>query len=267
MKTHLIILMLFVAVAAHAQDPMAKWKPKVGDSFVYSEVFFDSKNGGSSDTVTETIVSIDDSLNDDNKHVVRAVNERGDTVRFLKIVAIDTSNSPYPIKVLTNVITNAWCLEDLSTIAPTGAQVTGRQLVVLDPDPYGFEDFAYSPTVCWIYRMNWNIVRQGGQSQQGTSVLISSSQLRSNVNRAIGGFDSIVSSGGFILISRSSEFTITCHVALLDALGRPVRSWQLAATDGPREITLNVSDAPSGVYFLRLQGDGVDEVKRVAIIH
>jgi hypothetical protein len=56
-------------------------------------------------------------------------------------------------------------------------------------------------------------------------------------------------------------------ISLLDPLGRPIRSWQLAASDGPREITLNVADVPSGVYFVRLQGGGVDEVKRVAIIH
>jgi hypothetical protein len=63
------------------------------------------------------------------------------------------------------------------------------------------------------------------------------------------------------------KFDSERDLTLLDPLGRPVRSWQLTASDGPREITLNVADVPSGVYFLRLSGNGVDEVRRVAIVH
>jgi hypothetical protein len=68
---------------------------------------------------------------------------------------------------------------------------------------------------------------------------------------------------GFNLIAQGFQNIKTLKI--LDPLGRPVRSWQLAASDGPREITLNVADVPSGVYFLRLQGGGVDEVRKVLI--
>jgi hypothetical protein len=54
---------------------------------------------------------------------------------------------------------------------------------------------------------------------------------------------------------------------LLDPLGRPIQSWQMPIESGERQIALNVADVPSGVYFLRVSGDGIDEVKKVAIVH
>jgi hypothetical protein len=56
-------------------------------------------------------------------------------------------------------------------------------------------------------------------------------------------------------------------LALLDPLGRSVRSWQVPVDSGERQITLNIADVPSGMYFLRVSGTGIDEVKKVAISH
>ena len=50
-------------------------------------------------------------------------------------------------------------------------------------------------------------------------------------------------------------------------LGRSIRSWQLEVAAGESQVHLNVADVPSGVYFLRVSGTGVEEVKRVCIAH
>ncbi|MDP4198014.1 MAG: hypothetical protein Q8922_01135 [Bacteroidota bacterium] len=36
---------------------------------------------------------------------------------------------------------------------------------------------------------------------------------------------------------------------------------------GPRQITLNVADVPSGMYFLRLSAPGIEQVQKVCIAH
>ena len=73
----------------------------------------------------------------------------------------------------------------------------------------------------------------------------------------------VFSNGGLLQLANMEASAI----ALTDLVGRTIRTWQFPRFDVPREITLNVADVPSGVYFLRVTGGGVDEVKKVCITH
>ena len=53
----------------------------------------------------------------------------------------------------------------------------------------------------------------------------------------------------------------------LDPIGRTVRSLQLPVDAGSQQISLNVADVPSGVYFLRISAPGVEEMRKVVIVH
>ncbi|GEM_PF-2403608 len=71
-------------------------------------------------------------------------------------------------------------------------------------------------------------------------------------------------SDGFLSLTGVPSLSI---VAMIDPLGRIIHSWQLPKGDRGRQISLNVTDVPSGMYFLRVLGTGFDEVKKVMITH
>ena len=56
-------------------------------------------------------------------------------------------------------------------------------------------------------------------------------------------------------------------VGLIDPLGRPIHSWPLEVSAGETQVHLNVADVPSGVYFLRVSAAGMEEVRKVVIVH
>ena len=61
--------------------------------------------------------------------------------------------------------------------------------------------------------------------------------------------------------------TKATDIHLSDFLGRPNRSWQFPSNDDPRDLSLMVADVPSGVYFLRVSAAGMEEVRKVVIVH
>jgi hypothetical protein len=308
MKTHLIILTLFVAVVAHAQDPMAKWKPSVGDRFVY---LFQSKQttywhgtpyytDNAQDTETVEVVATDSGY--DSLHTVVVVKQ----IRSLQVDSsigllkpFDTSVNLYYFHPGQN-IASAHSLAivarfgdalnnssyDFSGPFDTNVTFASQSLTVYRfATSYSFHDpnsgpnsgyyhsFAwYSPDLHWLCRWGDDGYpppppNENYSDYNSSYTLISATNLKSKV------ID--LATDQRMQISLSDHYTFlhlsitgdqkSATMFLLDPLGRPVCSWQLAATDGPREITLNVSDVPCGVYFLRLQGDGVDEVRKVLI--
>ncbi len=55
-------------------------------------------------------------------------------------------------------------------------------------------------------------------------------------------------------------------IMLMDLVGRIVNAWQFPSF-GHRDITLNVADVQSGVYFLQISAPGVEEMRKVVIVH
>jgi hypothetical protein len=287
MKTHLIIFMLFVAAVAHAQDPMAKWKPNVGDKFTYERL----KSGGSytpgehrdtgsyRDTIVMEIVQSDTMY--DSTHSVVAV--EGGPHRYYYYHPGHDSVSNHSFGIITypfDYSQNGFGF-DFSNGADSQVVVGSHRLTA-------YRDFVergvmmaatnsqtalYSPELRWFtYFDNSTYGIEGpsdltiDQFESETLIFASSLGVYEPPGPSNNDF-SICISGALMQISILKFEASHVSLDLLDPLGRPVRSWQLAASDGPREITLNVADVPSGVYFVRLQGGGVDEVKRVAIIH
>ncbi len=55
--------------------------------------------------------------------------------------------------------------------------------------------------------------------------------------------------------------------SILDLLGRPIHSWQMSVNAGSQQISLNVTDVSSGVYFLQISAPGLEEMRKVVIVH
>ena len=99
--------------------------------------------------------------------------------------------------------------------------------------------------------------------QYWTMSLISASKTKSSV-QADPQSNAYLLSGGSLLQLVNVEAS---NITLSDLLGRPIHSWQLPIEAGPRQITLNVADVPSGIYFLKLTAPEVEEVRKVVITH
>lgn len=54
---------------------------------------------------------------------------------------------------------------------------------------------------------------------------------------------------------------------MYDVLGRRVQTVVSGEQEGRREVQVNVSDLPSGVYFLRLQAEGMVKTERMTVVH
>ena len=78
----------------------------------------------------------------------------------------------------------------------------------------------------------------------------------------------------FDVLSRDGALLLTLHsnnsataVQLVDPLGRIVRAWEIPIGAGDEHVTVNVADVASGVYFLRVSAAGMEEVRKVVILH
>jgi hypothetical protein len=131
----------------------------------------------------------------------------------------------------------------------------------------------YLPSIGWFFSLaggqgDKNICCPGMAGYERWSMsLIGAIKIHSTVATTSKSELGLMISDGLLTLSSKAVSSGTCSIGLLDPLGRPVHSWQMPVEAGERRITLNVADVPSGVCFLRVSGGGVDEVKRVAIIH
>ena len=248
---------------------MAKWKPHVGDVFIYSGVVYQvgvtmsgSHPYGESrapDKVVR-IVSVDTSAYGQSA----AIAVLDDSVmRFYRFrSALDTQAAlPFIIESDSAFHTQTDFSKCLSTTQSLGTRVIS---VYCD---------SYSPELRWFYRLNFdveNLTTDPGGYQYG-DIFHYHYSLRSalsSISEGIAKLPVTIRYDGRERLLRIDNVRASFNRAtLLDALGRSVRFWRLSGGDGPREIALSVAEVSTGIYFLRLQGDQFDDVNRVSIIH
>jgi len=271
-------------------DPMAKWKPNVGDRFYFRETF-----DGNVDTAIITIIATDSTLDSlggskfgSPQHGV-VVSQRtmilpsGDTVSGLEYYQFDSSgykhsNTPFRIWCLYTLLTerfSPWEVYPLFNFDSAEERVVqiqnvsshglyARDETPSGPTSYYFASVIYSLSIKWF--LNMHVIYDWMVEKADRTLMYSLSSVRSSpkTNALI---SDLLNTGSEISIyMRLHDFPYV-YLFLLDPLGRPIRTWQMPVEAGEQQITLNVADVPSGVYFLRVSGGGVDEVKRVAIVH
>lgn len=279
-------MILLCSSLTHAQDPMAKWKPNVGDKFTYdvrhswNNISGKPDTGSSRDTIVMEIVRTDTAYDSIHTSVVAV---EGDAQRYFDFHSAGDTASAHAVAFITLPFdysrTDAYAANFTSShdsqFVIGSKSVTGYQEIV----QRGYQMAAllqqkviYSPDIRWFLyfenTVDGNAYANVILHEFTSETLIMASSLGVSSSLASAGDDFTVgASGSLLYLTLLKSEAINSSLVLLDPLGRPVRSWQLAASDSPREITLNVADVPSGVYFLRLHGDEVDEVRKVAIVH
>jgi hypothetical protein len=278
------VIILLCSSLAHAQDPMAKWKPNVGDKFICTVSHYSWCGDWKCEGLDTVMFEVKDTAFNGNNQFKNAVlalttpiglhftmyawgpNGYAGTPETLSYPDTTILSLPSSTKAVTSFIgyrpeSHVWLttltFEHDSSVVFQGRTYSARyaQQGLFAPEIGWFLSLSGydGGGTCWSYctKVDWYLS------------LLAAIKLYDAVPAAITSNAQIIANEGMLLFRNvnASDFTLS------DLLGRPVRSWQFAASDGPREITLNVADVPSGVYFLRLQGDGVDEVKRVAVIH
>jgi hypothetical protein len=248
-------------------DPMAKWKPRVGDIFHYHYMHIEAhwhhgqqlKGGSWEGEFSDTITSVDSSLDTIRTSVVIARRSGAPSIYWYWFHVSGDTSSLHPLAIE-------------STIGDFDFSKSQITQALFDGDSISLYDGSYSPDLRWFY--SWsngydNVNYEGSGAEGDENIthywLMSASQAIVLSKDRTDSYLNVRTDGKFITLSISSSkpnFYI-----LLDPLGRPVRSWQMPVEAGERRITLNVADVPSGVYFLRVSGGGVDEVKRVCITH
>ncbi|HZK76389.1 MAG TPA: hypothetical protein VFD13_05715 [Candidatus Kapabacteria bacterium] len=294
----------FVALSSplRAQsDPMAQWKPSVGDRFVYLmhsqfvNYWHGLPNGTSNyvDTFYEEIVNTDSNYDSTHQHVVvtREYFPKDTTplTLFYDFHAGRNSGSIHPFAITEGDTLCTKCGNadyDFSIASDTEIAFDSTllnayfsQYDTTTAQQNGLSDYLgsiaiYSPQLRWFCFFsssdNEPPPDETYTGTSGNSTLLFASNFQSKVDELPlnSPVDVTVDQTGNLLslmLWRSGwEHS---SISLLDPLGRSIRSWQLPVGAGERQITLNIADVPSGVYFLRVSGEGIDEVKKVCITH
>jgi hypothetical protein len=124
----------------------------------------------------------------------------------------------------------------------------------------------FLPTLGWFFSLSgYEYIPACGTCGSGVLWmlgLISASTAHASVQSESNTNSLLLSNGSTLQLINFEADKIT----LMDLLGRIVNVW-LFPVSGPRDITLNDADVPSGVYFLRVSAPGVDEMRKVVIVH
>jgi hypothetical protein len=266
---------------------MAKWKPSVGDKFTYERIqrggYYTPgqhrDTGSRRDTIVMEIVQSDTMY--DSLHSVVAVEGWSQGYFFFSRGFDSLSDHSFAVSTLPIAYNEFDLHSDFSQSRDSQALIGSHHLTAYRSNyqrgifmaAVNSQNAIYSPQIRWFTYLDNSTDGIHGPSDltidefESESLLVASS-LGVNASPALENNDfTVYVNGGLLHVSFLNVASDQISFGLMDPLGRPVRSWQLAANDGPREISLNVADVPSGVYFLRLRGGGLDEVKRVAIIH
>ena len=273
-------MILMCATTSRAQDPMAKWKPSVGDKFFmhveYSSLWGTHTLTQGSGIDTLLVESVDSNVDTEHRNaLVLLVNSN-----HKEVIYFDSSQSPsvgpYPFVISGTPYRKSFDFalsRDTQFVADDSIRYSAVEVHEYDTSGgvTSSDDMIYSPGLRWI--VSYDFFRgyplsSGGLRWEygGQTLMAAATRMNSGVKRVAADENkyAIPMRGGFISLPILDNID---ELLLFDPLGRTVRSWQLPAESGPREITLNVADLPSGVYFLRISSPGADEVKKVAIVH
>jgi len=141
------------------------------------------------------------------------------------------------------------------------------------PSPWHDSWMNFVPSIGWFASIGGQNLQTDpsivlDQEDWSGELILYSKPLRGVLSNIANGAGIAVSqSTNLISINLSSSVSEKFSFSLLDLLGRPIRSWQLPVDAGERQISLNVADVPSGVYFLRISAPGVEEMRKVVIVH
>jgi hypothetical protein len=291
----LILGSLFLFSPLHAQD-LQQWMPNVGDRFVYDSAYtYSGQNGPLSqgvsysghDTVIMEIIANDSLFFQDTTWRVVIANNTysngapssdesfyfhvGRDINSNHSLMIDKNEPP---GILPSVF-------DFSDSKDSQTEYDSGQITTFSSDTgasgaggplqYGYDSevAVYSPNLHWFLYLADNFFSNTHFDVWSHNVY-TMSLISVNVSRVdsslsgISKFEIQFSNGALQLVSNNLE---PLSLRLLDLLGRPIRSWQMPADAGERQITLNVADVPSGVYFLRISAPGVEEIRKVVIVH
>ncbi len=258
-------------------DSMAKWKPNVGDRFTYlyheeTDQYSHGREVGSTNSgyyLTYVIIKTDSNFDSTHSSVVVAVNGT-DTTLYSYQLSHD-STSPLPIIIETG--------PSFSSVYDFSNSKSFKLPFSQDTLTFYYDSVAhisYSPDLRWFLYSDGNST-SGDPGPLGNYTVTTWEYYLDSVTTA--GVSSPVASIGnefirtaeennnLLLIDVVSGKSFHPNFQLLDLLGRPIRSWQLPVDAGERQITLNVADVPSGVYFLRVSAPGVEEIRKVVIVH
>ncbi|HET9135793.1 MAG TPA: hypothetical protein VFO76_04085 [Candidatus Kapabacteria bacterium] len=301
MKTPLLVLLtvLLLMIATRcifAQDPMAQWKPSKGDKFVY----FDSSIDGTywngfpytvnrmTDTLTMEILTVDSAYSDSYQHVVTVQNSftgsknTFETFYYYHPGRDSLSLHPFAIDAGSKLCPGCQMNTYDFSIATTRQVVFRSDTIDLyvfahdtnNGDPNGTNRIAaeYSKAFRWFYSQSSfsSATQDQSYSYQSEGVLkLITATVRSAVQEHPAGKHSSMSiqqNEYYLEITLHEEVGGPFTITLRDPLGRPVRGWQLNAGDAERQITLNIADIPTGIYFLMLEAPQKKEVRKLAII-
>ena len=276
----------FVALSSplRAQDPMAKWKPNVGDRFVCQVSHYsncgDWKCGGVDTIVFEII---DTAYNVDNQHeeaVLAATSAIGlHLTYYVWGYGWDSSEIAHKYSDTTLVAMNKQNQIETSFSGYNLDDHTWTKIPLMQDTSVIFQDTSYPasystapaaiflPTVGWFYSLagyQWpGACTSECTMEQWSMFLIAAIKTRSGVQSESHPNMLLLSNNGLLQFVNVPANYIT----LTDLLGRIIREWQFPAYYGARDITLNVADVPSGVYFLRVSAPGMEDMRKVAIAH
>ncbi len=290
------LALVVLASPLRAQD-LRKWMPNVGDQFVYDEVWASSGQNGSGsqphsssghDTLTMEIVKNDSLfIGDTTWHVVIVKDsdygaKQSSQQSFYFHLGHD-SNSTHSLMIdEVEPITRHPFAYDFSDSRDSQTEYGSKQITAYRFDSsigidgliqqgIDSEVAVYSPELRWfLYRYDEfssypNFGVWGDNSDEQTMLSAALSRVDESPPGASMFF--VQYHGTSLQIWLHTDTRKPLALSLLDLLGRPIRSWQLPVDAGERQITLNVADVPSGVYFIRISGGGIDEVKKVCIMH
>ncbi|SRR5581483_4476649 len=292
-----LILTAVFSTEINAQN-LRQWMPNVGDRFVYLQHSFTIDyvhgypNGPGEDmidTIFTEIVSIDSNYDLAHQHLVVEKQYHSfflDTVTmFYNFFVGQNAGSVHPFDITVYDGFCTYCSEigyDFSRATDTEVTFDSEILtayiflhdsITNQGGPIGlFRSTAvYSPQLHWFYSFSDSSNEPTpdysyAAGSNKTSLLYASTFPSKVEERSImASLDLTNQTGNLLRVTLQKSDREPSRIILLDPVGRPIRSWQMPVGAGERQLTLNVANVPSGIYFLRVSGTGFDEVKKVMI--
>src|ERR1043165_2643524 len=141
MKTTITLLVLLCGSFAHAQDPMAKWKPSVGDKFVY---VYERYNGYGFMSDISTNITWTDSLKDTVMETITSISDPRDSL------------CPSAVRCDDTIYTYREFYDPYRLAFPQCFQVTDSK----SEHPFTIDSFDFSSpegdTTVWLENTKWN---------------------------------------------------------------------------------------------------------------
>jgi hypothetical protein len=278
----LILGSVFLFSPLHAQD-LQQWKPNVGDQFE-CQVSDYSSCGDFMCSGLDTIlfVIVDTSFNADDQHpnsVLAATSAIGLHLTYYQWgFGWDSSEVAHDYFDTTLLASTSQEVISTTFDAYNVVHSSWTQIPLVQDTPVIFQGVSYpafsatSTAAVFLPTLGWFLSLFGYESagpcvancieETWTMTLIAASTTHSSVQSESNSNSFLLSNGSILQLVNVEADKIT----LMDLVGRAVNVWQFPAS-GLRDITLNVADVPSGVYFLRISVPGVKEMRKVVIVH